>query len=217
MKNSFSFSIAAVAMCTFLACNGTDRKQGDQSRSTIDSIQDSSTHTKMPGDTTANGQQQTFVNAAAIGGMMEVEAANVAITLSQNPAVKEFAMQMLKDHGKANQELSTLAPQLGLQVPRSLPDMEKMHISDLKTLGDKKFDEQYITMMLADHAKTMKLFGEGTTFADSSLQNFAKRTLPIIKSHYVKAVKIGKSLNLSHAGNGDDPQGMSPAPGTKQL
>ena len=217
MKKSFSFSAAAVITCIFLACNGADHKQEDHTRSTIDSIQDSTAAAGLSAGVDSNAQQFTFINAAAVGGLMEVEAANAAVTLSKNSAVKQFAMQMLKDHGKANQELAVVASELGLSVPKSLPDMEKMHIADLKTLGDKKFDEQYITMMLGDHAKTIKLFTEATTLNNPSLKDFAKRTLPVIESHYTKAVAIGKSLNLSHAGNGDDPQGMSPAPGTKQL
>ena len=42
-----------------------------------------------------------FVKKAALDGMTEVEAGKVALAKSQDPAIRNFAERMVKDHGKA--------------------------------------------------------------------------------------------------------------------
>ncbi|RYE54152.1 MAG: DUF4142 domain-containing protein, partial [Sphingobacteriales bacterium] len=78
-------------------------------------------------------------------------------------------------------------------------------------LNGKQFEEQYMTMMIGDHAKTIKLFSEGAQVKDNVLKMFAGRTLAVVTAHYNEAVKIGKTLNLKHSGTGDDLLGESPA------
>ncbi|MES2827904.1 MAG: DUF4142 domain-containing protein [Bacteroidota bacterium] len=212
MKKTLSIALLLSAML-FQSCGLSDRKD-EQETATLDSISDSTAMGKdLPESKNLTEPEMTFINAAAIGGMMEVEAANAVLTLSKDKQVKDFAMLMLKDHGVANKELSAVAAGLGLAVPASLPDEQQMHIRDLKTLADKKLDQQYITMMLGDHAKTIKLFTDGAMLPTPAIKDFASKTLPVIKGHYAKAQALAKALNISNAGNGDDLPGESPADG----
>jgi putative membrane protein len=211
-------TIPAILLSALLlqSCGNSDNKSTDADTSAIDSIRDSTVanHDAHGIDADANNET-TFLNAAAVGGMMEVEAATVAASKSNNTAVKEFALMMLKDHGKANQEVKTLATKLSIAIPTALPDEHAMHIKDLQKLYENKFDQQYITMMINDHAKTVKLFKSGSELPNADLKAFATKTLPVIQSHYDKAVAIAKTLNLSNTGNGDDIIGVSPSEGTK--
>src|SRR5262245_37184740 len=50
-----------------------------------------------------------FVMEAAMGGMTEVELSKLAVEKATNARVKTFGQQMVTDHGKANDELKTLA------------------------------------------------------------------------------------------------------------
>ncbi len=61
-----------------------------------------------------------FVKKAALGGMTEVEAGKVALSKSQDPAIRDFAQRMVTDHGKANSELESLAMRKGLTPPKQL-------------------------------------------------------------------------------------------------
>jgi len=215
MKTTTKYLTILVAAVLIQSCSNSENKSTGNDTGALDSIKDStaamSTSTNAPDSSVTD--ESTFANTAAIGGMMEVEAATLAASQSKNKDVKEFAMLMLKDHGKANQELKMIAEKNAMQLPKVLPDEHAMHLANLKTLNDQKFDQQYITMMVNDHAKTVKLFEAGKQLSNAELKAFATNTLPVIQGHYEKAVKIAKTLNLSNTGNGDDIHGASPAEG----
>lgn len=210
-KLAYFFSVAVIA-ATMQSCANSDKTGSEETA--IDSLADS-TKAQDADTLSANleDNEKTFAVAAAVGGMMEVEAATVAIQQTKNPEIKAFASKMLNDHRKANSELSAIALKKQLAIPKVLPEEHAIHITDLKKLSGRQFDIQYMTMMIGDHAKTVKLFSEGAALPDADLKGFASATLPVISAHYADAVKIGKTLNLNNSGNGDDLQGVSPAAG----
>src|SRR5690348_15601382 len=61
---------------------------------------------------------QEFAAQAAIGGLAEVEAANLALQRGSGAEVKQFARRMLDDHTKANRELMSLAASKQIGLPR---------------------------------------------------------------------------------------------------
>jgi putative membrane protein len=71
-----------------------------------------------------------FLNDAALGGMTEVEAGQLALRKAQQSDVKAFAERMVKDHSKANEELKQIAAAKGVTLPRQL---DRKHLSDLWT------------------------------------------------------------------------------------
>lgn len=212
MRSYFKPILLFIPVVAF-SCASPDREdRDDEATQIIDSISDTTARANaVTADVNLNGDEKTFLLAAATGGLMEVEAATVAIQLSKNEAVKAFAKMMLTDHTRANKELQAIVSAKGMNLPTTLSEEKQMHLADLKKLNGNKFEEQYMTMMIADHAKTVKLFSEGSLLQDSSLKSFASRTLPVIAGHYKEAVKIGKTLNLAHAGTGDDIPGESPS------
>ncbi|MEJ7558156.1 MAG: DUF4142 domain-containing protein [Pedobacter sp.] len=215
MKTSLKIPALFIVAILLQSCANNENKDAANEKTTaLDSIKDSTmlNDTEHVHDADAT-DETTFLQAAAVGGLMEVEAANAATTQTKDPAVKEFAMLMLKDHGKANQEVAMLAGKVLATIPKTLPEDHAKHLRDLQVLNDHKFDQQYITMMLSDHAKTVKLFTAGQKLTNPDVKAFAAKTLPIIQAHYNKAVAIGKTLNLSNVNNGDDLQEVSPSPG----
>jgi putative membrane protein len=125
----------------------------------------------------------TFVRTAALGGMTEVELAKVAQTKSQDASVKKFADQMLKDHGKANKELASIASGKGMKVPMSLDSEHQAIVKKLSAKSGSDFDAAYSQQMVEDHAKTVALFEAAQTSSDAELAAFAKKTLPTLKEH----------------------------------
>jgi len=214
MKTSFKFPAIFIAAVMFQSCSNSETKNRKADTTALDSIRDSTIANSTDHSHELDANNETiFLNAAAVGGLMEIETATAAASQSKNPAVKEFAMLMRKDHDKANQEVAILASKLSIAIPKSLPDEQAQHLMDLKKLNDNKFDQQYITMMLSDHAEAIKIFSAGKTIANVDVQAFATKTLSVIQSHYDKAVAIAKTLNLSNVGRGDDLQGVSPYAG----
>jgi putative membrane protein len=137
-------------------------------------------------------QDKGFIKDAAEGGMAEVELSKIA-EKSQNPEVKRFAEQMVRDHTAANTELTGIVTALGVEMPNRL-DIEHQRIRDqLAGMHDGAFDQQYMHVMVNDHDQAVKLFSaEDTAGGNPELKRFAQKTLPTIEQHQKMA------LDLSH-------------------
>src|SRR6476620_4549728 len=62
-------------------------------------------------------KDKTFMKKAAKGGMMEVTMGKVAEQNAKNDDVKSFGKRMVTDHGKANDELKSIASKKGVPLP----------------------------------------------------------------------------------------------------
>jgi len=131
-----------------------------------------------------------FVTKAAQDGMTEVQLGKIALKKSENAQVREFAERMVKDHGKANQELAALAKSKGIAAPK---DLDAEHIAMVKELDSKNpaaFDAEYSRHMNMDHTKAISLFEATSKSSDADFAGFAKKTLPTLKEHKQMASKL---------------------------
>lgn len=124
-----------------------------------------------------------FVKMAALGGMTEVELGKIAQTMAQDPNVRKFADEMIKDHSKANKELATLAKTKGLAVPSMLDSEHNAIVQKLSAKTGADFDAAYSKQMIEDHDKTIALFEGATKSSDKDVAAFAQRTLPTLERH----------------------------------
>jgi putative membrane protein len=151
--------------------------------------QQHATGDKMGGDKTKMASAPnaadpaTFTRMAALGGMTEVELGKVAQTKSQDASVKKFGEQMVKDHGKANKELASIAAGKGMKVPTSLDSEHQAIVKKLSAKSGSDFDTAYSQQMVEDHAKTIALFEAAQNSSDAEIAAFAKKTLPTLKEH----------------------------------
>jgi len=134
-----------------------------------------------------------FVKMAAIDGMHEVELGKIAQTQAKNDDVKKFAEQMVKDHGKANEELKTAAKAASIAVPDKLDDKHQKHIDAFKDYKGTNFDQDYMKHMVSDHTEAVALFTRASKEAkNKEIKDFATRTLPTIQAHLEQAKKLNK-------------------------
>jgi putative membrane protein len=121
-------------------------------------------------------EDKTFVREAATGGMAEVELSKIA-QKSENADVKRFADRMVEDHTKANEQLTSIATGLGVQMPKTLDSEHERMREKLQTLHGKAFDDQYTHDMVEDHNKAIKLFQqEERSGHNTELKQFAQKT-----------------------------------------
>ena len=105
--------------------------------------------TNVSGESSSlSDKDKTFMKKAAKGGMMEVAMGQVAEQKAQSEDVKSFGKRMVTDHGKANDELKSIASKKGFQLP------SKEHI--MKWTSDKA----YMDAMVKDHEKDLAEFKE---------------------------------------------------------
>ena len=117
-------------------------------------------------------KDKTFMKKAAKGGMMEVAMGQIAEQNAQSEDVKSFGKRMVTDHGKANDELKSIASKKGIQLP------SKEH--SMKWTSDKA----YMDAMVKDHEKDLAEFKEeASSGTDPDLKKFADDTAKMVQEH----------------------------------
>ena len=133
----------------------------------------------------------SFVNKAAMGGMMEVKLGEAATTRASEEAVKVYGRRMVDDHGKANGELKDLATKKGWSLPADLDEMHKKMSEKMTMLSGAEFDRAYSEHMLKDHEMVVKEFEHAAQkAADADLRAWATKTLPTLKEHLQMAREL---------------------------
>lgn len=131
-----------------------------------------------------------FVEKAALDGMTEVELGKIALDKSQDPVVRRFAQRMITDHGKTNQELTSLARAKGLDAPTSLDAEHQAKISKLKSQNGAAFDKAYCEHVNMERSTAIALFESASKTPDPELAGFARKTLPTLKEHKQMAEEL---------------------------
>ncbi|MNL08452.1 hypothetical protein D3C87_1291730 [compost metagenome] len=109
---------------------------------------------------------------------------------------------MITDHGKANDELATIAKKNDIEVPdtTTLVKQAKEKILDMR---DESFDEAYANNQVKAHEEAIELFKkEANTVTDDKTQGavelkaFAQKMLPGLEKH----LDMAKKLQAAHPG-----------------
>jgi len=135
-----------------------------------------------------------FLVTAASGGLMEVQLGEMADKNSKSQGVRNFGIMMIKDHGKANEELKAIASAKEVNLPSTVNETHEKHINEMTTLRGAEFDEKYMDMMVEDHQKDIELFEGAAKLNDPEISDFANRTLPVLAKHLNAAQKIRDGL-----------------------
>jgi putative membrane protein len=140
---------------------------------------------------TPNHADSKFVKDAAAGGMEEVELGKLAVAKASSPEVKNFGQKMVDDHSKANDQLSQLASQKGIDLKKDESMMAKHDSAKLAKLKGAKFDKAYMDMMVKDHKKDVADFEHASKGAkDNDIKSWASTTLPTLQEHWKMAKDI---------------------------
>lgn len=158
-------AVPALALCTLLAvghrANAAEDNRGQLSNSDF-----------------------KFAVAATRANNAEVEIGQLAAQKATDPAVRQFAERMVRDHTKANQELSQILSQKGVTVPTETSNSEQREVDRLQKYTGAEFDKAYIDHMIREHKKDVKEFEHASQKAeDTDLKAFAANTLPVLQDH----------------------------------
>jgi len=139
---------------------------------------------------------QKFMRNAAAGGATEVELGKLTADKATNEKVTEFGKRMVTDHGKAGDELKSLASQKNVTIPDGPDAKGKATIDKLSKLSGAAFDKAYMKEMVADHQKDVAEFQKASTHcADADLKTWAGTTLPTLQEHLRMAKEASSAVN----------------------
>jgi putative membrane protein len=140
----------------------------------------------------------TFVMKVAKGGMAEVELGKLAAEKASTDAVKKFGQRMVDDHGKANDELKTLAQGKNITLPSEIGPEEKALRDRLVKLSGPAFDQAYMKAMVSDHVKDVNEFKmEAKSGKDPEVKAWAAKTLPTLEEHLKMARDASGAVGTS--------------------
>jgi putative membrane protein len=212
IRSAHIWALAVLLVCGMWAIAGkagirNQEQNSNQNSSNANSSQNANKSNRNSKNNNAMGEQtgmanmaaqdHNFLMDAAMGGMLEVELGRMATTQGASDAVKQFGQRMVDDHGKANQELMSLAQSKGITLPTEIDEKHKKDMTKLSSLSGAEFDREYGKMMLSDHLKDVSEFEkQSTRGTDADLKAFATKTLPTLKEH----LKMAESLPGAKAG-----------------
>lgn len=149
----------------------------------------------MKGPTATPMTDRHFVKTAAEGGMAEIQLGQLAVDKASNPKVKDFGQRMVTDHGKALDELKSIAASQNITLPTTLNAKDQALKDRLTKLSGAAFDRTYMAEMVKDHETDLaELHKEATTGKDSDVKGWASRTATVVEGHLKLARDIQKEL-----------------------
>jgi putative membrane protein len=160
--------------------------------------------TTAPGENTAGGamtnlsaSSKTYVEQAAMTDLFEVQSSKLALKQSKNSQVKNFAKQMITDHGKSTAQLKSILRKDKLEVkpPMKLDQEHAKLLKDLQGAKGAKFDKLYAQIQTQGHEKALKLHQDYAQGGDQpDLKNFAGDVSKVVEMHLNHITDLNKSL-----------------------
>ena len=167
----------------------TNKPSNPPSRTTPTTPSDRMTPPSTPGAATPSANvaesDKTFVTNAASGGMLEVQ---LSQWMMQQPnidaSVKHVAQMMIDDHGKANDELKSIAQRKGITISPTLQPKHQSLIDQVKSQTGTAAQQKYLDIQVQAHKDTIAMFEDAVnTLKDPDLKSFAQKTLPTLRKH----------------------------------
>jgi putative membrane protein len=178
LNTAIAFTFAIVSCTTWVLAQGRSQ-------------QTEATHPPATADV-------SFVKEAAMGGMAEVDLGQLAASKATSDKVKTFAQRMVTDHGKANEQLKTLAASKQIAVAPELDGKHQAVHARMAKLSGSAFDRAYVADMLADHKKDVAEFmRQSKTAADPDVKAWVINALPTLQEHLKMIEELSKDLHAA--------------------
>jgi len=148
----------------------------------------------------ANASDQQFLKKAADDNLAEVEMARLALQKASSQQLKIFAQTMVKDNGKARDQLERIGSSKCVDLPKGLTPKNKATKDRLAKFSGEQFDNAYMAEMLKEHKEDVATFSrERNSAQDMDIKEFAEKSLPTLESHLKQAESIAPELNAERS------------------
>jgi putative membrane protein len=105
------------------------------------------------------GDTEAFVRNAALGGMYEIQAGEIALEKAGSPELRELGQMLIDDHTRIGMELEQAVADAGLTLPMptELDERRQGLIDNLMAASDTTFDAAFLHQQEAAHLETITL------------------------------------------------------------
>jgi len=152
------------------------------------------------GGDVATLSQKNLVDHMIVGDSLEVEAAQLAMTRSQNAAVKDFANMLVTDHKSHLDNLRKLAGKSDIGREANSADSSALAaagtFSQLQSMAaDSGFDKAFVNAQIQNHQREIaSLKSLRAAAKDDDLQKDIDATLPVLDRHLARAQAVAAQL-----------------------
>lgn len=139
-----------------------------------------------------------FLAHAASGDQFEIQSSQLALSASQNAAVRNFANLLIAEHTRLSQAMAAAAQSAGIQppAPAMLPEHQAA-LAQLQATGSgPNFDMAFRQAQLTAHQQALGLMQNYAASGDvPALKTAAQQAIPAIQMHLAQA----QMLNVAPA------------------
>ncbi|MBY5359887.1 DUF4142 domain-containing protein [Rhizobium leguminosarum] len=138
----------------------------------------------LAADAVTRQKATDFATRAAMSNMFELDAAKVEVAKGAAEDAKQFASDMLKDHGRAGPILADAAAEDGVQLPSVLDDEHKKKVEALQQSDRENIDQAYLSTQVTAHQEAVALFSDySRNGPDGALKRASQKILPDLRMH----------------------------------
>ena len=194
MKNNSLLAILLLAVIVIQCCRPTNKAEsmGDTTTAVDHVIADSS-HASGAAPMGDGIQTAMFLEKATLMTTLETEWGKLAAEKARNIRLRNFGKEVVKDQAEIRAPLNAIAAAKGLKLPTALPAKEEERLSEMRRMDTRYFEKLYLKMAVEDARKNIELFRGAGNSPDTMISNFAKRYLPLMEKHQLKALKLKTS------------------------
>ncbi len=199
------WSAMACAAILSVACDARDNSRYDGSTATITESDADAIGTSGQA---ARADAKLFAEQAMMANKAEIKLGELAGQKAQNPAVKNFAQMMVRDHGNGLNALKETVKGFNVDEPAQLDAKHQALYDRLSKLSGAEFDREYMKAMVDGHRQVVDMLDDragqsssvtGTSGADdsrldASVNQWATKALPTTKKHLQNAQQVNDSL-----------------------
>jgi putative membrane protein len=132
---------------------------------------------------------------------IDINQAKLALQKSHNQQVKDFANQMVSDHNSLKKSVADLAKKLNVTPQESatsqqLKEQAAEEAKNLKSLGGKAFDQEYVSHEVAFHQAVIDAASKTLipNAQNAELKSALEGAAPLLQGHMQHAEQLQKSL-----------------------
>ena len=142
-------------------------------------------------------KDKSFLKDSTEDNLAEIKMAEMTVRTTQNPTVKSYAEQMIKDHNALLAGAKPVAMKAGVTPPTTTGAKAEAEYLKLKALSGDTYDKSYIKTMVADHHEDLaKTKQENASTANPDMKKLTAHAADVIAMHTQKIETIASSMGV---------------------
>jgi putative membrane protein len=143
--------------------------------------------------------QKNLIDHLIVGDSLQVELAQLAVTRTQNAAVKEFANQLVTDHRAHLDNLNKLAAKSDIGREANPADSSGARfagvLKNLQSMSEAGFDQAFVQAQIMYARQSIDGLKKWRAAAkDDDVQKDIDKTLPVLEKHLSAATQVSAQL-----------------------